>query len=114
MLHIGGKGGVDYLIAEITPQGHHILRHGGASSNIERLPSRLRQTEPPPRSLKKQVADMAYEVSYLKAELLWHAETKQALLQFQEQMYDIFKKMDDAIVQNNILLRDAESRYLDI
>ncbi|KAE8396947.1 hypothetical protein BDV37DRAFT_289844 [Aspergillus pseudonomiae] len=104
-----------YPIAEeITPQDHHILRHGGTSSNIERLPSRLRQSKSPPRSLKKQVEDMAYEVSYLKAELLWHAETKQALLQFQDQMYDIFNKMEDALVQVNVRLRDAENRYLEI
>lgn len=104
-----------YPIAEeITPQDHHILRNGGTSSSIERLPSRLRQSKPPPRSLKKQVEDMAYEVSYLKAELLWHAETKQALLQFQDQVYDIFNKMEDALVQINVRLRDAENRYLGI
>jgi hypothetical protein len=37
--------------------------------------------------MKKQIEDLAYEVSYLKVELAWYAESKQALLQLQEQMY---------------------------
>ncbi|KAB8227268.1 hypothetical protein BDV23DRAFT_175060 [Aspergillus alliaceus] len=99
---------------EVTPQDHEILRHGGTSSNIERLPSRLQQSKMQPRSLRKQVEDLAYEVSYLKAELSWHSETKQALLQFQEQMYGLFHNMEDALVQVNIRLRNAEQRYLSL
>jgi hypothetical protein len=34
--------------------------------------------------MKKQIEDLAYEVSYLKAEPLWHSESKQALIQLQE------------------------------
>ncbi|KAB8069856.1 hypothetical protein BDV29DRAFT_198372 [Aspergillus leporis] len=97
---------------EVTPQDHEILRHGGTSSNIERLPSRLQQSKMQPRSLKKQVEDLAYEISYLKAELSWHSETKHALLQFQEQVYDIFHKIEDALGQVNVRLQNAEQRYL--
>ncbi|GKZ27650.1 hypothetical protein AbraIFM66951_006116 [Aspergillus brasiliensis] len=97
---------------EITPQDHQLLLHGATSSKIERLPSRLQQSKTPPRSLKKQVEDLAYEVSYLKAELSWHNETKGALLQFQEQMYEMFHRMEDALIEVNTRLREAEHRYL--
>ncbi|BAE61481.1 unnamed protein product [Aspergillus oryzae RIB40] len=97
---------------EITPQDHLILQNGGTSSNIERLQSRLQQSKLPPRSLKKRVEDLAYENSYLKAELAWHTETKHALLQFREEMYTMFHRMEDALVELKNCLRNAESRYL--
>lgn len=102
------------ITEEITPQDHEILQHGGTSSNIERLPSRLQRTKSFSRSMKKQIEDLAYEVSYLKAELAWHAESKQALLQLQEQMYQIFHRMEDALVQVNVHLQEAEQRYLSL
>jgi succinyl-CoA synthetase beta subunit len=62
--------------------------------------------------LKKRIEDLAYEVSYLKAEVSWHTESKQALLQFQEKMYQLFHQMEDALVQVNARIQDAEQRYL--
>lgn len=102
------------ITEEINPQDHQILRYGGTSSNIERLPSRLQRAKTPTRSTRKQIEDLAYEVSYLKAELAWHVESKQALLHFQEQMYHIFHRMEDALVQVNTRLQEAEQRYLSI
>jgi hypothetical protein len=64
--------------------------------------------------MKKQIEDLAYEVSYLKAELAWHAESKRALLHLQEQMYQIFHRMEDALVQVNVHLQEAEQRYLSL
>ncbi|KAL3441479.1 hypothetical protein BJX65DRAFT_322259 [Aspergillus insuetus] len=102
-----------YSIAEeVTPQDHQILCHGGTTSTLERLPSRLRQSKPPTKNLKKRIEDLAYEVSYLKAEVSWHIESKQALLQFQEQMYQLFHQMEDALVQVNARMQEAEQRYL--
>lgn len=102
-----------YSIAEeVTPQDHEILCHGGTTSNLERLPSRLQQSKVPARSMKKQIEELAYEVSYLKAEVSWHSESKQAFLQFQEQMYQLFHKMEDALAEVNIRLQEAEQRYL--
>ncbi|EAL87730.1 hypothetical protein V6Z88_003724 [Aspergillus fumigatus] len=102
-----------YSIAEeVTPQDHGILCGGGTSSNLERLPSRLQRSKTTSRSMKKQIEDLAYEVSYLKAELLWHSESKQALLQLQEQMYQLFHKMEDALIQVTTRLQEAEQRYL--
>jgi succinyl-CoA synthetase beta subunit len=62
--------------------------------------------------LKKRIEDLAYEVSYLKAEVSWHTELKHALLQFQEQMYQLFHQMEDALVQVNARMQEAEQRYL--
>ncbi|KAL3459622.1 hypothetical protein BJX64DRAFT_279123 [Aspergillus heterothallicus] len=104
-----------YPIAEeVTPQDHQIFCHGGTTSNIERLPSSLRRSKVPIKSMKKQIEDLAYEVSYLKAEVSWHSESKQALLQFQEQMYQLFHQMEEALVQVNARMQEAEQRYLSL
>jgi hypothetical protein len=99
---------------EITPQDHQILCHGGTSSNLERLPSRLRQCKVPTTNVKQEIEDLAYEVSYLKAELSWNTESKQALLQFQEEMRIVFYKIDNALSQLSVRLQGAEQRYLSL
>lgn len=63
------RGPLDPILEEITPIDHEILRQGGTSSNIERLPSRLRQSKRSSSDLGQQIEDLVYEVSYLKAEL---------------------------------------------
>ncbi|PLB48769.1 hypothetical protein P170DRAFT_359145 [Aspergillus steynii IBT 23096] len=97
---------------EITPQDHQILRNGGTSSSIEHLPSRLRQAKSPFQSKKRQIENLTYEVGYLKAELAWHSESRRALLLLQEQMYGVFHRMEDALIQANVRLQEAEHRYL--
>ncbi|PWY96032.1 hypothetical protein BO94DRAFT_455823 [Aspergillus sclerotioniger CBS 115572] len=99
---------------EITPIDDYIRRHGGTSSNIERLPSRLQQSKRSSIDLKQQLKDLTYEVSYLKAELQWHKESKQALLEFKEQVSEIFHRIEDALVQATIRLTEAEQRYLNL
>lgn len=96
---------------EVTPQDHRILCHGGTSSNLERLPSRLQKSKAPVRG---HVEDLAYEISYLKAELSWNIESKQALLQLQKEIYTIFYKMEDILGQANARLERAEQRYLSL
>ncbi|KAL5047305.1 hypothetical protein BDW71DRAFT_206436 [Aspergillus fruticulosus] len=99
---------------EITPQDHQILCNGGTSSNLERLPSRLQQSKASTTSYKNEIEDLAYEISYLKAELSWNTESKQALLQFQEEMYMVFYKIDNALAQLRARLQGAEQRYLSL
>lgn len=99
---------------EVTPQDHRILCHGGTSSNLERLPSRLQKGKAPVRDMKAHIEDLAYEISYLKAELSWNIESKQALLQFQKEIYATFYKMEDALGQANARLERAEQRYLSL
>ncbi|KAL4927722.1 uncharacterized protein BDV17DRAFT_299038 [Aspergillus undulatus] len=98
---------------EITPQDHQVLCHGGTSSNLERLPSRLQQHKSPsPRNTRSHLEDLAYETSYLKAELAWKAESMRSFFRFQEEMYIIFHKIEDALGDLNIRLQEAEQRYL--
>ena len=97
---------------EITPQDHQILCSCGTSSNIECLPSRLQQSKAPLESKRRHIENLTYEIGYLKAELAWQKESKRALLQLQDQMYEMFHKMEDALVEVNIRLQEAEERYL--
>lgn len=97
---------------EITPTDHRILCLGGTSHNLERLPSRLKRAKQLSPDMKAQLEESAYEMSYLKAELLWHKETKQILLQFQESMFDIFNSLEDALARATARLHESEQRYL--
>ncbi|OKP09729.1 hypothetical protein PENSUB_4881 [Penicillium subrubescens] len=53
-------------------------------------------------------------MSYLKAELQWHKETKQILLQLQERMYAVFNSLEDALSQATARLHESERQYLDL
>ncbi|KAF4202420.1 hypothetical protein CNMCM8927_000232 [Aspergillus lentulus] len=86
-----------YSIAEeATRQDRGILCGGGTSSNPERLPSRLQRSKTTSRSMKKEIGDLVYE----------------ALLQLQEQMYRLFHRTEDALIQVTACLQEAEQRYL--
>ena len=89
-----------------------ILRGGGTSSSLERLPSRLQQSKQAPTDLRQQLEDLVYEVSYLKAELQWQKESKQALLHFREEIFQTFHFLENAIIQVTIRLRESEQKYL--
>lgn len=99
---------------EITPAEDQILRHGGTSSSLERLPSRLQQSKRSSVDFRQQIENLVYEVSYLRGELQWQKESKQALLQLQERMFEIFHSMEDALVQVTTRLEESERRYLDL
>lgn len=99
---------------EITPTDHQVLCLGGTSSNLERLPSRLQRAKRSSLDLKTRMEEFAYEMSYLKAELQWHKETKQILLQLQERMYAIFNSLEDALSQATARLHESERQYLDL
>jgi hypothetical protein len=62
--------------------------------------------------MKKQIEDLAYKASCLKVEVSWHSKSKQALLQLQEQMYYLFHRMEDALIQVTARLQEAEQCYL--
>lgn len=60
----------------------------------------------------KQLEDIAYEMSYLRAELQWHKETKQVLLEFQERIFNVFQSMEDALSRASARIHESEYRYL--
>lgn len=97
---------------EITPTDHQVLCLGGTSSNLERLQSRLQRAKRTSPDLRIQLEEFAYEMSYLKAELQWHKETKQILLQFQEKMFEVFTSLEDALARATARLQESEQQYL--
>ncbi|KAJ5641202.1 hypothetical protein N7490_005202 [Penicillium lividum] len=97
---------------EITPADHQILCLGGTSSNLDRLPSRLQRAKASSPTLKVRFEELIYETSYLKAELQWHKETKQILLQLQEKVVDIFTSLEDALSRATARLNESEERYV--
>ena len=102
------------ITEELTPTDHRIQRSGGTSSNLERLPSRLQQSKRRSTDSKKQLEEAAYELSYLRAELQWHQETKQILLEFQERIFDVFQSIEDSLSRATVQMQESERRYLTI
>lgn len=103
---------LDPISEEITPADHQILCLGGTSSNLERLQSRLQRAKRQSPDFKTQLEETAYEMGYLRAELQWHKETKQILLQLQEKMFGIFNSLEDALTQATARLHESEQQYL--
>ncbi|KAE8133859.1 hypothetical protein BDV38DRAFT_274047 [Aspergillus pseudotamarii] len=113
-MHQFPRRSLDPITEEITPVDHEILRHGGTSSSIERLPSRLQRSKRASTDIRQQLEDLVYDASYLRAELQWQKESKQALLQFHEDMFRIFHTIEDMLVQVAARLRDSEQRYFEV
>jgi chromosome segregation ATPase len=105
---------LDPITEEITPADHYVLCCGGTSSNLELLPSRLRKSKNTSPDLRKQIEELAYESSYLRAELKWHKETKQILLDLQERVHDIFQTMEDTLARAAARLHESERRYFQL
>ncbi|PYH40996.1 uncharacterized protein BP01DRAFT_306902 [Aspergillus saccharolyticus JOP 1030-1] len=99
---------------EIGPSDHQVSCFGGTTSNIERLPSRLQQSKSLHRSKDKQIEDLSYEISYLKAELMWNKDSKHALQQFQEQIHHLFYKIEEYLIQVDTHLKESEKNYLSL
>ncbi|KAJ5367179.1 hypothetical protein N7541_001120 [Penicillium brevicompactum] len=103
---------LDPISEEITPVDHQVLCLGGTSSNLDRLQSRLQHSKRQSPDLRIQLEETAYEMSYLRAELQWHKETKQILLQFQESVFGIFTSLEDALTRATARLHESEQQYL--
>lgn len=97
---------------EITPADHHVFCQGGTSSNLERLQSRLQAAKRRSPELLTQIEDMAYEMSYLKAELQWHKESKQLFLKFRDTVLALVQEMEDSIEHTTMRLYECEQNYL--
>ena len=102
------------IAEEITPADHQILCLGGTSSNLDRLPSRLQRSKALSPDMTVRFEELAYETSYLRAELQWHKETKQILLELQNKVVDIFTSLEDALSRATACLHESEQRYLSL
>lgn len=102
------------IAEELTPADHHVLCCGGTSSNLELLQSRLQKSKRSSPDYRKKIEELAYEASYLKAELKWHKETKQIFLDLQERMHAIFQTMEDTLARATARLHESERRYFQL
>lgn len=102
------------IAEELTPADHHVLCCGGTSSSLELLQSRLQKSKRASPDLRKQIEELAYEASYLRAELKWHKETKQIFLDLQERMHAIFQTMEDTLARATARIYESERRYFQL
>jgi hypothetical protein len=104
-----------YPIEEVSPIDHQILHAGGSTSTLDRLPSRLQQTKSQRSlSLRDEMEELAYENSYLKAELAWNKETRQVLMQLRGRTLEAVSTLREALTETTSQLRRCEERYLEL
>ena len=109
------KSSLLYPIEEMTPLDHQILRVGGSTSTLDQLPSRLQQSKSQ-RSLglRDELEELAYENSYLKAELAWNKETRQVLMRLHGRTLEAVSSLREALTETTSQLRRCEERYLEL
>ncbi|KAF5014890.1 hypothetical protein F66182_13970 [Fusarium sp. NRRL 66182] len=104
-----------YPIEEVTPIDHQILNAGGSTSILDRLPSRLQQSKGQRSlSIRDELEELAYENSYLKAELAWNKETRQVLIQLREKALEAMSILEEALADTTSQLRRCDERYLEL
>ena len=79
-----------------------------------RLPSQLQQSKQASTDIHQQLEDLIYKVSYLKAELQWQKESKQAMIHFQEEIFQTFHFLENALIQITMRLHNSEQQYLSL
>lgn len=104
-----------YPIEEVTPVDHQILHVGGSTSTLDRLPSRLQQSKSQKcLSLRDELEELAYENSYLKAELTWNKETREVLMRLHGRTLEAVSVLREALAETTSQLRRCEERYLEL
>lgn len=102
-------------IEEVTPVEHRILHAGGSTSTLDRLPSRLQQYKSQKSlSLRDKLEELAYENSYLKAELTWNKETREVLLRLHGRTLEAVSTLEEALAETTSQLQRCEERYLEL
>jgi predicted nuclease with TOPRIM domain len=100
---------------EVTPVDHQIFHAGGSTSTLDRLPSRLQLSKSQKSlSLRDEMEELAYENSYLKAELTWNQETRQVLMQLHERTSEVASALSEVLTEATAQLRRCEERYLEL
>lgn len=102
-------------IEEVTPVDHRILLAGGSTSTLDRLPSHLQQSKSQRSlSLRDDLEELAYENSYLKAELTWNKETREVLLRLHGKTLEAVSILEEALAETTSQLQRCEERYLEL
>ena len=96
---------------EITSLDARIAHAGGTSSRIELQPHRLRQSkEQPLTSLSMQRDDLIRENGYLRQEIVFYQESRNAMLEFYGEVSDAYHGLHKALKELSEKLALAEGR----
>ncbi|EER41747.1 conserved hypothetical protein [Histoplasma capsulatum H143] len=99
---------------EISPLDHQILLHGGTTSHLERLPSRVQKAKHRSSScyVEDQILDLTFENSYLRAELSLHEEYRHALMNLKSIVIYVSGMMEEMLSETTQQLNEADKNYL--
>ena len=96
---------------EITNLDARIAQAGGTSSRIELQPHRLRQAKiQPPPSAATQLDDLVRENGYLRQEIVFYQESRNAMLAFHSQALEAYRGLQSALKEVSEKLAMAEGR----
>ena len=97
--------------SEIISLDARIAQAGGTSSRIELQPHRLRQTKKQPlKSLSMQRDDLIGENGYLRQEIVFYQESRNAMLDFYSGVLEAYHGLQKALRELSEKLALAEGR----
>lgn len=83
---------------EITKLDARIAREGGASSTLDMLPASLQRGKPVAKqSSHGYIRDLVYENDYLRQEIVYYKESREAMLAFHQQTLKSFQVLQTAL-----------------
>ena len=95
---------------EITSLDARIARAGGTSSRLELQPHRLRETKAQPCTAESQLNDLIRENGYLRQEIVFYQESRNAMLAFHSQSLEAYHGLQKALRDLSEKLVMAEVR----
>jgi predicted NAD-dependent protein-ADP-ribosyltransferase YbiA (DUF1768 family) len=64
--------------------------------------------------VREELEQLAYENSYLRAELAWNQEARRVLMELQEKTFQATAIIREALVETNHRLKECERHYLEL
>lgn len=95
---------------EITSLDARIADAGGTSSRVELQPHRLRQSKQHRVSTRSRVEDLTRENGYLRQEIVFYQESRNAMLAFHNQVLEVYQGLQAALKGLSEKMASAESR----
>ena len=95
---------------EITSLDARIAHAGGTSSGLELQPHRLRQTKQQIPDHSKQLYDLVKENGYLRQEIIFYQESRNALLAFHSECIRAFDILQLSFKELSERMATAEGR----
>ena len=95
---------------EVTDLDARIAQAGGTSSRIEMQPHRLKQTKRSWSSWEEEREDLIRENGYLRQEIVFYQESRNAMLAFHSQALEVYRGLQGALKELSAKLVVAEGR----